>query len=281
MKTAFRYSIIRFQPFADLGEFANIGVLAIAPESGRLEFKLARKRFGRLHDFFGDEAYRAYGSAVDHLRDQLGRYTGPRNMFAPDSANRLFDYLTRPHESSIVFSDPRAVYVDRDLMSLVDVLFARLVMRQRQEAPELNLIGDIRQALRRHGISSFRAIRVEDDVVPVTFPLAHENGEFRAIHPLVFTQKTPLAVFDHGTMWKKRLGYLLARGKINAGAVLLAIEPPQDVEGSALFSAYEEAIDDLAQLPFESVKGEFAGVVNDRIIQFAAESLPAHRGLFN
>lgn len=272
MSEIFRYSIVRFQPFADLGEFANIGVLAINAHTGEAAFRLARKRFARLHDFFGDDAYRAYAPAIEYLRAELARIEVLGNLGGGREALALFDHTTRVHESTIIFSEVRVVMASSGITSLVENLFARLVMRQLQEGNELNLIGGIRSALRHNGIKNFKVIRLDDDIVPVTFPIARKNGRLKAIHPLAFTQKTPLAVFDHGALWKKRLGYLLDHNKIDDDSVLLVVEKPEGDVPEAIHSAYEEAMKEISALPFDRVAGEVDGHINQRIIDFAASA---------
>ncbi|CAH0355342.1 DUF3037 domain-containing protein [Sphingobium sp. CECT 9361] len=281
MKEVYRYSIIRFQPFADLGEFANVGVVAISPSHGAAAFKIARKRFGRLHDFFGDDAYRAYGPAVDYLREELGRLVMYGGLGASREAIQIFNHLTREHESTLVFSEVRTVLFEAGIDELVRSLFARLVMRQLQEANDLTLITEIRQALRENGIRSFKAIRLDDDVVPVKFPIANDDGRLRAIHPLAFNQKTPLAVFDHGSLWRKRLSYLLNQNKIDEGAVLLAVEPPENGASRSIQHAFNEAMGEIQSLPFEQVEGQIHGQVNPRIIQFADAVISRRSPLFN
>ncbi|MER2494051.1 DUF3037 domain-containing protein [Catenovulum sediminis] len=39
------YVVVRFMPFAETREFANVGVVVIAPKLGLYEFKLAPKSF--------------------------------------------------------------------------------------------------------------------------------------------------------------------------------------------------------------------------------------------
>lgn len=281
MNTIYHYSIIRFQPFADLGEFANIGIVALDAANHDLRFKLARPRFRRLREFFGDDAYQAYASAIEHLRIELAHLAARNGFWSNWEPKSAFFHLTRNHESSVIFSDARTLMSSDTIDDVVDALFGRLVMRQRQEGHDLDLIKDIRHELKVNGIRGFRAVRMDDPVVPVTFPLAHWNGELTAIHPLVFTQKTPLAVFDHGTLWKRRLKYLLEHHRIKENSVLLAIDSPNDDAGSSIMSAYGEAISEINSLPFETVKAEVGGKVNHRIIQFAEAAEPRRYSFFN
>lgn len=277
----YQYSIIRFLPFADLGEFANIGIVALDSQNKALQFRLARPKFRRLREFFGEDAYRAYGSAIEHLRLELASLTAGDGFWASWEPERAFSHLTRRHESSIIFSEVRTLLSKDRIGDVVDTLFTRLIERQRQEGHDLDLIKDIRHELVANGIKGFRAIRVADEVVPVTFPLAHRNDTLNAIQPMVFTQKTPLAVFDHGAMWRRRLAYLLDRGKISDKSVLLAVDPPAADAGRSLQSAYGEAMNEINSLPFEAVTAEVSGRINHRIIEFAEATVPPRYSFFN
>ncbi len=281
MTAIYQYSIIRFLPFADLGEFANIGIVALDSQNKILQFKLARSKFRRLREFFGEDAYRAYGAAIEHLRLELASLTSGDRFWATWEPERAFSHLTRRHESSIIFSDVRTLLSKDQIADVVDTLFTRLIERQRQEGHDLDLIKDIRHELVSNGIRGFRAIRVTDDVVPVTFPLAHRNGTLNAIQPMVFTQKTPLAVFDHGAMWKRRLAYLLSQKKIEDRSVLLAIDPPLADASSSILSAYAEAMNEFSSLPFETVTAEVCGRINHRIIEFAEAAVPPRYSFLN
>ena len=52
MKYTCLYSIVRFAPFAETEEFANVGIVLSAPAIGRMEYKLARKNLKRVNHFF-------------------------------------------------------------------------------------------------------------------------------------------------------------------------------------------------------------------------------------
>ncbi len=281
MNTIYRYSIVRFRPSADLGEFANIGIVALDAGHQGLQFKLARQRFRRLREFFGDDAYRAYASVIEHLRIELAHLAARNGFWSKWEPKIAFSHLTRSHESSIIFSDTRMLMSSDAIEDVVDMLFSRLVMRQHQEGHDLGLIKDIKRELKVNGVKGFRAFRIDDPIVPVTFPLARWNGDFSAIHPLVFTQKTSLSVFDYGALWKRRLNYLLDHQRIKEGSVLLALEPPNEDVDDSVMGAYSEAINEMRSLPFETVQAEIGGRVNHRIIEFAQATAPQRYSFFN
>ena len=52
MNTACHYAIVRFMPFIETGEFANVGVVMFAPQARYFGFKLLVNRQARVTNFF-------------------------------------------------------------------------------------------------------------------------------------------------------------------------------------------------------------------------------------
>jgi len=48
MKTLCLYAIVRFMPYAETQEFANVGVVMCVPDKNIFKFKLAPKHFARI-----------------------------------------------------------------------------------------------------------------------------------------------------------------------------------------------------------------------------------------
>ncbi len=46
------YAIVRFAPFVDTGEFANVGIILMAPTARYFGYNLMGKRHGRVTRFF-------------------------------------------------------------------------------------------------------------------------------------------------------------------------------------------------------------------------------------
>lgn len=83
-----------------------------------------------------------------------------------------------------------------------------------------------------------------------------------------------MGVVDYGAHWRKRLSYVLERGRVERGNILIAVDGPEYDADDSMQEAYKLAIGELRQLPFPVVRGEEAGMVNPDIIDFAAESPP-------
>ncbi|QSR17497.1 DUF3037 domain-containing protein [Novosphingobium sp. KA1] len=275
MNAVFKYSVIRFRPFAETEEFANIGVVVTRLNDGLLAYKLAPRRFPRVKHFFDQIAYEAYDEVIAYLDVELSRATEFLPTFTKMAGGAIFDDLVRRRESSVVFSQPRIVEYHLELDDVVEKLYGRFVKRDVVvSSREELLVKDIRRELRRAGINYFHSIRLNDDVVPVNFPLAFDKGkELRAIKPLAFSQKSPLAVLDHGAHWRKRLGILIDRQRIMPGNVLIAVEPPPPNSDHSMMDAFEFARSELELLPFEVVSACSGQFLNDEVIKFAKQSV--------
>lgn len=67
------YAVVRFMPFAETREFANVGVVAIAPKLGLYDCKLAPKTFNRVTKFFEDLNGVVYKHAIEGFEAELQR----------------------------------------------------------------------------------------------------------------------------------------------------------------------------------------------------------------
>ena len=58
-------------PFVETGEFANVGVLLVAPKNGYVNFKLDTKRTQRVTHFFEGLDVELYRKVIQNLKEQL------------------------------------------------------------------------------------------------------------------------------------------------------------------------------------------------------------------
>lgn len=63
-KVACQYAIVRFAPYVETGEFANVGVLMVAPRQPYFGFKLETRRHGRITRFFEELEPKFYREAL-------------------------------------------------------------------------------------------------------------------------------------------------------------------------------------------------------------------------
>jgi hypothetical protein len=53
-KFACRYAVVQFVPYSETGEFANVGVVLICPETGYFGFQLQTRKYARVTAFFDE-----------------------------------------------------------------------------------------------------------------------------------------------------------------------------------------------------------------------------------
>ena len=133
-----RYSIIRFTPHVETGEFANIGIILAAPRAGFLDYRLETRRHARVTSFFDTLEPEFFRKAVTALTRELDRVrkmlpvtnnTQSRmDLGSAEPSARLFAEVTREREGLINFSDSRVVLSD-DPQKTLDKMFGHYVER--------------------------------------------------------------------------------------------------------------------------------------------------------
>jgi len=129
MKTLYRYAIIRFCPFAETEEFANIGVIAVDLSHGQIDYRIAPRNSARIEHFFGPHGYAAYQAAIDLIRLELGRISEYMLGYDGRNGESAFQTIIARRESTIRFSEPRVAQADMPLLLYIEQLYARFVRR--------------------------------------------------------------------------------------------------------------------------------------------------------
>ena len=239
MTTAARYAIVRFLPYAETEEFANVGVLLHAPDAGVFVFRLEDK-WRRVGAFFDTLDRRVFNAARKEFEDELRRVQTLART-TPAWGRQAFDELTRPRESMFRFSPVRAVMTD-DAEATLDALFARYVEHAfaTPEYQEALLERSLRAVLRREGLARrYRKAELGSGALrfPVPFAAIGDDGRvLRAVKPLHLAQEDPLRVLDHGNQWIGRLRHLQRQHALPA--VLLPVQQPEARANNA--EAFEE-----------------------------------------
>lgn len=121
MKYACLYSIVRFAPFAETEEFANVGIVLSAPAIRRMEYRLASESLERVNNFFGCAP--VFAKALEIAKNELDAVRAMTATAQEDQIVNHFRFLTEPKESLIRFSGMRSILVD-DFDATLEELFA-------------------------------------------------------------------------------------------------------------------------------------------------------------
>ncbi len=129
-RIACQYAIVRFMPYIETGEFANVGILLWAPKTRYLGFKLLRKKHARITQFFEELDRAVYLKTMANLdaelcrvqtmlQDQIGEFGDNDREYGLHKG--LFRELIRPRETIVRFSEQRAVLTDNPEKTLTEL----------------------------------------------------------------------------------------------------------------------------------------------------------------
>ena len=223
-KTPCQYAIVRFTPFVETGEFANVGVVMMAPQARYFGFKLLTRRYSRITRFFEELDAQVFRHAMFNLKDELGRvhdvlkgHGFDRRLKDNDVefAKRLFAEMVRTRETIVRFGESRVVLAG-DPKATLNELFAYYVERNfvTKEYRATVLEKGVRQLLfKNHLGERFHRAKVGDKEFQVIFPFVELRDEHptKIIQPLNLAQDKTTKILEHGNKWEFRIRKLQER----------------------------------------------------------------------
>ncbi len=276
-RTACQYALVRFAPFVETGEFANVGILMMAPRARYFGFKLETRRFGRITRFFEELEPKLYRQTLFAVRDELDRVHAllkahgfDKRGRSPDLdfAQRLFTEVVRPRESIIRFSEPGIVMAEEPAAQL-KALFAYYVERNfvTKKDVETQLEKGIRKWLDQEKLSErFQRAAIGDDDYQTSFPFVEQidNEPVKIIKPLHLAQDNPSKIIDHGGTWLFRLDELRRRNKLPK-KVLFTVAGPEGLEDDRRRHAFDEIVGRLTETGVDVTDC----INRERVLEFA------------
>ena len=243
------YAIVRFCPFVETEEFANVGVIIIAPEYKVFEFKLMTKKHARITNFFEQLDAQVFRTSIQNLKEELERIRKLLQHHDPVFARTIFDEVIRPREAVIKFSNARAVLM-ADAKVKLDELYSYYVERDfvTPEYREQVLERTLRKWFHEAGVGSrFDRLEVGNEEYHASFPFVEEKRgkAFTVVKPLNLGQDQPSKILDHGGAWIWRLAQLKRKGTLPA-RVLVTVEGPADSTSPARTRAYHDVVNELS-----------------------------------
>lgn len=253
---ACRYAVVQFLPYAETGEFANVGVVLLCPETGYFGFRLqSPRRTKRITSFFERLDRGIYSRSLDTFQQELQRVarhleteTFPRAD--AEGARQLFTALTHPREAIVRFAPVRAIMTAAPEKE-VDILFGRYVEHDfaTPEHREEVLEKRIGQLLRGLPLDKpFQAHTLGNDETRARFPFVTMDGEraIKAIKPLFLAQDEAHKIFEHADFWLPKMRRLRTRGLLPETTLISTEAPPED--DTKRFKAFAEVRDELIGL---------------------------------
>lgn len=230
MTTPCLYSIVRYSPYPETEEFANVGVVLCAPKENVFEFMMTNRNDSRVRKFFHDDCI--FPLAKDALNRELvlakntaGEISGAQSL------SQFFHYFTAKRESIFHFSEVRVVLSHEpkaELLKIYDryVNHSDYTKTRREEV----LARELKKSIDR--IDSLKNL-FKHQVVNGTFskfsmPLVAKRDDVisRAIKPLAFEQSEPGKMMEHGDTWVMRVTRAAEENLLNIEDVLFTIDEP-------------------------------------------------------
>lgn len=255
MNVPCHYAIVRFMPFVETGEFANVGVLLFSPRGRYFGFKLLINRHARVTNFFEQMEPKIFRSAMRTFREELQRIDQMLKQMGTDKRFRTLDTqgalalwseIVKPRQTMLQLSASRLVLAD-DPKAKVQELFEYYVERNfaTKEYQEKILERGVREWLRTAKLlDQFHPGRVGNDEYHAQFPFVagDDHRPDKIIKPLNLAYPEAARVIDHGGQWIVRINALKKRDLLPPN-VLFAVSGPDD--STPCGRAKREVVDEL------------------------------------
>lgn len=271
MNLVVNFAAIGFRPYPELGEFINVGLIAVEAKSRYLSYRLiSPQRTKRISACFPEIDLAIFKNGIRRIDSEMSALSIETNLWADDAKQAgkshpsqsdlfvedgnidLFRQLTAV-QSSPFFYAARGTRLTDDLDECLDQLYRRYVEHWNLtpvDYEEKKLTRDLRKLLHSDRLDKLyrEAPWVGTDAYHVGIPLAFTpNGSDipeKAIKPLNLAQSTPTKIYTHGDEWMAKVRRL-KRVECLPEEFLFVVQKSKDEEGRA---AADEICEGLEQL---------------------------------
>jgi len=251
MNTACHYAIVRFIPFIETGEFANVGVVMFAPGVRFFGFKLLGNRFARVTNFFEGLDAKVFKASINDFRNELERLSAilkQPGTLTKESQLGIWTELIKPRETMLQFGSSHVVLAS-DCQSKLLELYDYYVGHNfaTKEYQEKLLERAVSGWLRDAGLQNkFHPARIGNDDYHAHFPFVAgtDDRPEKIIKPLNLNYADATKIIDHGGQWIHRLDSLKKRQLLPAD-VLFSVKGPALDESSSIGRAKNEIVAEL------------------------------------
>jgi hypothetical protein len=230
------YAALRFLPYRETGEFANVGVVVWCPAAKSFLFHCNHSLGKRIRGFFPDLDLTIYREAVRGVEGSL-RAVEPQFTLGKAGGDEAliqrFQELVRVREGLMAFGPAGALLAESPEKAM-ETLYQRLVLRQFapvEEPREVAMRRRLGECLRTWKLMEHyrQDVPVGDERFHVTVPFAHvrEARPTQIIRPLDLDLKDSTAVYRHGDLWAASLRRLRSLNLLPQ-RIVIPVQLPQD-----------------------------------------------------
>lgn len=242
-RVAYQYAILRFMPYVETGEFANVGLVMAAPGQGFFAYQLQEKRYARLTHFFKDLDGATYIAAIKAMQKELCRIQQYVETCRHGSAG-LFEELIRSRETLFRFSEPSLVLTDAPENKLAE-LYGHYVEHDfvTPQYRETQMESRLRQLLIQADLADrFSQKKLGDEQYRVSLPFVEqkEGRLLKAMKPLFLGQKETSKILEKAGRWQFRVHELQRRHQCPE-ELLFAVDGPEE-QDTQQYAAYLSAL---------------------------------------
>ncbi|EKT4527629.1 DUF3037 domain-containing protein [Pseudomonas putida] len=251
MKYICNYSILRFLPYPETGEFVNIGVVLIA-NNGDFRFKIETKR-KRVTDFFPSLDSKIFLRARREMDAELSRLSSffTENRSDLPALLGTFKHLIHPRETMMRFSDPGTMAIENANQAVTD-LFNHYVhhsfaTKEYQETKLERQLGKLLSAYNLKQRYSEHKLGTAD--YPVKFPFVMVDGAqpVQALKPIHLGHDEPSKIIEHGDAWISKVRRLSSADQMAQDTLFIA--GPPEAGKAKLVKAFREIYEELKSYP--------------------------------
>nr|WP_298248475.1 DUF3037 domain-containing protein [uncultured Halomonas sp.] len=229
MSTICNYAVLRFQPYPETGEFANLGVVMLC-NNGTFLYRLETRHYKRITQFFSKLDKKVLLNARRGIANELARISDVMQKHASDSKLQLsvFKHLTGPSETILRFSRPGVIAAAKPEEAL-EKLFLNYVHHEFDSKPDVEqqLTQRVNRLLKNLPNRHYDKGTLTAGYYKVTFPFLWQDNSTprQAIKPISFDLDDPSSILEKGDKWVSKMERLIAAGAAPADAVFISRRP--------------------------------------------------------
>lgn len=254
MKYACHYLMVRFTPYPETGEFANIGLVVYCQKANYFASKFSQGH-SRINQFFSGLDHAVAKAGIKWAQRELDALAKYRN----DKAFlNVLKNLSMNAGGLISFTEPGVALVESPA-AFLDQKFADMVEHAftKEPAYEQQMTRRVRALLQsRLEHYSFKAGKLGSDLFKVELPLVQKSkfGQVeKAIKPLHLGKDDPQQLLKHALSWATNLSWVIQHDKsiMQPSDILVVADKPAEsqVHGNTKIGmAYREAIKSFEKL---------------------------------
>ncbi len=206
-----QYSVIRFLPYRETEEFANVGILLYCDKLGYLHHRVEKSKHNRITDFFTELYSHVFTEGVKTLAKELKTLAsndrGDQDQALIGTTSDLrqaFDYLVRPRRTLFYFSTPRLIQTKSPENALRELFqyYVERLFAQQAEYQEKKLQIKVSNCLSQiHVRANYKEERLgKPDSFTMPFPFVYHASKkaSKAIKPISFVLEDTTSIWGKG-----------------------------------------------------------------------------------